>query len=211
VKKILLLEDDELFAETLVDFLEECEFEVAHAINGEVALEYTYKEQFDIYLFDINVALIDGITLLSELRHASNTTPAIYITSHTEKSVMQKAFVSGGDDYIQKPFDFDELLWRIEAKIKNTIKQEYGSFRVEEGVIFYKQKRLELSVSEQKVLKLLIENRAKIVTKEQIEEALWSVDKTGSSGAIRVYITRIKQILKDESIKNIRGVGYSLV
>lgn len=210
--KVLLLEDDTLFAETLIDFLEESEFEVMHAINGEVALELTYKEKFDIYLLDINVELIDGISLLKDLRQADDITPAIYLTSHNDKSILEKAFSAGCDDYMKKPFDLDELLWRINAKVKKRVTtKNMNKFQIDEHEILFEGKPLALSISEYKVLRLLLLNQDEVVTKELIENELWSASQTQSSGAIRVYITRIKQLIPSEYIENIRGVGYKFL
>lgn len=210
--KVLLLEDDALFAETLVDFLDDEGFDVVHAINGEVALELTYREKFDIYLLDINVPLIDGISLLKDLRQADDTTPAIYVTSHSDKSILEKAFSAGCDDYMKKPFDLDELLWRMNAKVKKRVTtKSLKKFQIDEHEIVYAGTPLALSVSEYKVLKLLLLNQDEVVTKEMIENELWSASKAQSSGAIRVYITRIKQLIPPEHIENIRGVGYKFV
>ena len=208
--RVLLLEDDALFAETLIDFLEDEGFSVAHAINGEVALEFTFKEKFDIYLLDINVPLVDGITLLQELRGADDATPAIYLTSHTDKTMLEKAFSAGCDDYMKKPFDLDELLWRINAKIKKS-REVTKQFFINSHEIVFEGKTLDLSISEQKVLKLLLEKRGEVVTKEMIEEELWSASQGVSAGAIRVYIARIKQVIPAEYIVNVRGVGYKFV
>ena len=78
--KVLLLEDDLLFAETLVDLLEESGFDVTHSPNGQSALDTTFSQKFDLYLLDINVPLIDGITLLKELREANDNTPTIFFS-----------------------------------------------------------------------------------------------------------------------------------
>ena len=118
--KILLLEDDLLLAETLTDLLEDNAYEVSHVPNGQKALDTTFNEKFDIYLLDINVPLIDGVTLLKELREANDTTPAIFLTSHKDKEMLKNGFLNGADDYITKPFDSDELLLRVNALIKRT-------------------------------------------------------------------------------------------
>jgi len=214
--KILLLEDDTLLAETLQDLLEEEGYEVLHSPNGQVALESTFDEKFNLYLLDINVPLIDGVSLLSELRGANDTTPAIFLTSHKDKEMIKQGFSSGGDDYLIKPFDNDELLWRLEALLKRSKKYEIKSVvpLTHDSVhqsIYYENSLLELSKKEYDLLALLMNNPNANVTKEVISEALWSASQSGSDGAVRVYINRLKQVLPHMKIENVRGIGYKLV
>jgi len=214
--KILLLEDDLLFGESLTDLLEDASYEVVYCPNGQDALDATFAERFDLYLLDINVPLLNGISLLSELRGAEDTTPAIFLTSHREKSMLEKGFLSGCDDYLKKPFDNEELLFRIEAILKRTQKIQaknigFLSYDALHKQIFYKDIALELSKKEYELLLLLMQHADATVPKELIIEKLWSVSEGGSTGAIRVYINRLKQLLPEMRIENIRGVGYKLV
>lgn len=214
--KILLLEDDLLFAETLIDLLEDAGYELSHVPNGQEALNTIFKEKFDVYLLDINVPLIDGVTLLHELRDADDNTPAIFLTSHKDKEMLNKSFLSGGDDYITKPFDSDELLFRIAALIRRTLKDkaECIGLLCHDEVhkrILYDNLELELSRKEYDLLLLLMQHADSVVPKELISNELWSSSESGSDGAIRVYINRIKQLLPNMEIQNIRAIGYKLV
>ena len=214
--KILLLEDDLLFGETLVDLLEENDFEVKHVPNGQAALDITFNQKFDLYLLDINVPLIDGVTLLKELRDASDSTPTIFLTSHKDKEMLTRSFNSGADDYITKPFDSDELLLRINALLKrsSSSKAECIGLLCHDEVhkrIFYNKIELDLSKKEYSLLLLLMNHVNNTVPKELISNELWNISQTGSDGAIRVYINRIKHLLPEMSIENIRGIGYKLV
>ncbi len=214
--RILLLEDDTLLAETIVDLLEDAKLEVRHVPNGQEALDLTFKEKFDLYLLDINVPLIDGITLLKELREANDNTPAIFLTSHKEKEMLKSGFLSGGDDYITKPFDNDELLLRIQALTKRsspTGLKCIGLLCYDEvhKSISYDKHHLDLSKKEYELLLLLMKHANTCVPKELILNELWSSSETGSDGAVRVYINRIKQLLPEIKIENIRSIGYKLV
>ncbi|WP_321778756.1 response regulator transcription factor [Sulfurimonas sp.] len=216
MSKILFLEDDLLFGESLVDLLEENSFEVLHLRNGQDALDACFEQKFDLYLLDINVPLIDGVTLLKELREADDKTPAIFLTSHKDKEMLKNGFQSGADDYISKPFDNEELLLRINALLKRT---SYLSSKCEKLLchdeihkrILYDEKELELSNKEYTLLVLLMSHANHTVPKELISDELWSASQMGSDGAIRVYINRIKQLLPQMQIENIRGIGYKLV
>ena len=214
--KILFLEDDTLFAESIIDLLEDAGYEITHTPNGQNALEITYSNKFDLYLLDINVPLIDGVTFLRELRQSDDDTPAIFLTSHKDKEMFKNAFANGGDDYITKPFDTEELLLRIQALLRRIKKEKKICIK---GLchdtihkrILYEDTELELSKKEYELLALLMQHANNVVPIEMIMQELWSVSESGSSGAVRVYINRIKSLIHDLEIQNIRGVGYKLV
>lgn len=214
--KILLLEDDTLLGETLVDLLLEEDYNVQYCKNGQEVLDLTYKERFSLYLLDINVPIINGLNLLRELRNANDKTPTIFLTSHKEKEMIREGFLSGADDYIQKPFDTYELLLRIKAVLKRTNGDEHECISElchdkKRKRIFYKDEELDLSQKEYLLLSLFIKNVNQVVTKEMILEELWNSSEEVSDGAIRVYINRLKHFLDDSMIENIRAVGYRLV
>ncbi|NOQ32266.1 MAG: response regulator [Helicobacteraceae bacterium] len=207
--KLLLLEDDTLFAETLIDFLEDEEFDVTHVNNGQSALDTTFNTKFDLYLLDINTPFIDGLTLLDELRSASDQTPAIFLTSYSDKETLLLGFKKGCNDFLKKPFDLDELLVRINVHVNTT--KEVNGFVIDRDrkTIFYKNEELKLSNKEYLLLELLVENINKNVTKEMIITSLWSANEDVSDGAIRVYINRLKSYFPQD-LENIRGLGYRL-
>jgi len=214
--RILLLEDDQLLAETLIDLFEDENFEVSHAPNGQVAIDLTFDNKFDIYLLDINVPLINGITFLQELRDSGDNTPAIFLTSHKDKDMLCSGFESGANDYIKKPFDNDELLLRINAQLRHTkvSNVECAGLLCHDEVhkrVLYDKQELDLSKKEYQLLLLLMTHANAPVPKELIMDELWNRSESGSDGAIRVYINRIKQMLPNVKIENIRGIGYKLV
>lgn len=211
--KILVVEDDLLFAETLIDLLDESGYDVVHSKSGEEALDQTYKKHFDLYLLDINLPLLDGLELLRELRAVSDKTPAIYITSHQDSKVLSKAFSYGCDDYVKKPFETDELLARIKARLRDKELLVIDDIALDEihKTVKKGDKALHLSLKEYELLRLFIKNINQVVTKEMIIDELWSPSESVSDGAIRVYINRIKSECKSLNIENIRGIGYRLV
>lgn len=184
--------------------------------NGQEALDETYKNHFDLYLLDINVPLIDGLSLLKELRRANDTTPTIYLTSHQEIETLSQAFEIGADDYLKKPFNTDELLVRIHALLRRSKGKNrlcIGELCLDElhKCILLGGKEIPFSLKEYQLMSLFIRNAGEIVTKEMIMDTLWSPSEMISDGAIRVYVNRLKQEIGSESIVNIRGVGYRLV
>jgi len=214
--KILLLEDDLLFGETIVDLLEDEGYRVEHFANGQDALDATFNEKFDLYLLDINVPLINGLSLLKDLREAEDATPTIFLTSRKDKESLEEGFLNGGDDYITKPFDMDEMLLRIKAVLRRSKKDEANcidDFCYDEvhKTIRYKGKVLELSQKEYGLLLLFIKHINETLPKELIIDELWSSAEGGSDGVVRVYVNRLKQLLPELNIENVRGIGYKLV
>ncbi len=215
--KILVLEDDELFASTVEDFLSDEGFEVDIAIDGEECLDLNFKKNYDLYLFDINVPKINGLELLEQLRTSGDNTPSIFLTSYKDKDTLQTAFLNGCDDYLKKPADLDELLLRIKALLKRN-KKQFDVIKLSESVtfnpankrVYENEEDLNLPVKVLELIELFIENRGDIVTKEMIISKLWATSQEYSEGSIRVYINQIKKLLDKDTILNIKGVGYKI-
>jgi len=211
--KILLLEDDLLLGETIVDVLEDAGHTVSWLKDGESAIEESYEGDFDLYLLDIKVPKIDGLKLLSLLREAEDTTPAIILTSFDDKKTLTEGFKMGCDDYMKKPFDIDELILRMSALLKRNQKEtkrvvtENILFDIENKRVFVDGEEKDLSQRCIALLEYLIKRRGEIVKKEEIYTYLWE-DEEPKDGVLRVYINQIKKIYGKESIANIRGVGY---
>ena len=214
--KILLLEDDILFAQSLEDFLQECGFIVDICIDGESALEKSYENSYDCMLLDVNVPKLNGFEVLQSIREQNNNTPAIFLTSFKDKESVLKGFDKGADDYIKKPVDLDELLSRINALLKRT--HNFANV-IQVGKYLYNpiQKTLtcgkeELTLTKKLsyLLDILIEHKNSLVTKEMISKKLWEWDEEPSEGSLRVYINELKKIIGKEMIKNQKGFGYKL-
>jgi DNA-binding response OmpR family regulator len=213
---ILLLEDDELFASSLIDFLDDEGFEVNHSTHIEKFLDMTYCKYYDLYLLDINIPDGSGLDMLKDLRDSNDNTPAIFLTSYKDKETLKDGFKNGADDFITKPIDLDELMYRIDAILKRVGKQT-SLIKIEDLVynpmtkeIFKDNIALKLPIKVLELFELLYANRSKVVSKEQIIDKLWGIDEQYSEGSIRVYINKIKQLLNQNSVENIKGVGYKL-
>jgi len=209
--KILLLEDDNLFAETIAEFLEDERFSVDIANDPYSAYDLAYENSYDLYLFDINLPFENGIDALKSLRESGDETPAIFITSREDKESLIKGFNSGGDDYIKKPFDLDELLVRINAVLKRLGKKSWinlGDYTLdkEKKELFYKGKALKLSYKLYLLLELLVENSNKAISYEDIYTKLWDKEEPNNA-TIRVYIVKLKKYFPN-AIETVRGYGY---
>ena len=212
--KILLLEDDEVLSETLIELLEAEKFEVVHVKNGTMALDATFIKHFDILLLDVNVPFLNGFELLQSLRQSGDVTPAIFITALTDIASLSHGFDVGADDYIKKPFDFDELLVRIHVLLRRAYhtyinELKVGSFRflIEKDELYKESVFIALSPYELQITRLLFQNCDKTVQKELIFEYL-TQGKEMSEGALRVHINKLRKI--GLPITTLKGIGYRL-
>lgn len=212
--KILLLEDDKLFNETLQDFLEEEGFVLHTVLDPYSALDLTYENNYDLYLFDVNLPYENGFELLEKLRQAGDMTPTIFITSRDDKASLEEGFTRGGDDYITKPVDLDELLLRMNAVLRRQTRRQFvqiGKLRFDamSKQLYENDKVLELTQKASELLLVLLEAQGNVVSSEQIKERLWSSAQEASDGSLRVYVAQLKKYFPTH-IDNVRGIGYKM-
>lgn len=214
--KILFLEDDELFCETLIDFLEESNYNITHVSDGEEFLVKAYESTYQLYLLDINVPKLNGLDTLKNLRDTNNNTPAIFLTSYKDKETLKSGFRNGCDDFLSKPFDMDELLLRIQSLLKrsniilNRIKINDIIFDPKSNALFKDNDIIESSAKVIELFKLCFENNHNIVSKDMIIDRLWEYGDEYSEGSLRVYISKLQKIFTGKHITNIKNVGYKI-
>jgi len=208
LNKILLLEDDPNLAKSLIKYLKFNNYSVDWAKNGDEAMELSYQNRYLIYLFDINVPLINGIDLLQSLRDANDLTPTIIISAMVDINSITKGFIAGADDYIKKPFDPDELLIRIKSKTKMLQNISFQNYIIDltNKRVYYRGEEIFLGRVLQDIFITLITNYPNPVIYDELIRLL---DKP-SENALRVNIAKLKKIV-DIEIKNIRGVGYKII
>ncbi len=214
MKQILLLEDDEVLAESLIELLETEDFNITHVKNGKEALNTTFENKYNLFLFDVNVPRFNGFELLKSLRESGDKTPAIFLTALSDVASLAKGFDVGADDYIKKPFDFDELLIRIHALLKkqynsyaDEIKVQDFSFMIEHNELYHQGEYIALSPSELKLTQIFFKNIDTTLPKEYLLDEL-SYDKEMSDGSLRVHINKLRKF--SLPIITIKGVGYRL-
>jgi len=214
MSKILLLEDDITLAETLIDLLSDEGYELEWVRDGESAIDMTYSKVFDVFLLDVNVPGLDGFTTLKTLRESALNTPAIFITALNDISSLSRGFEVGANDYMKKPFDFDELIIRIQALVrqshqsnKNVIHLSAFSFRISSGELYKDDTYVALTEYEQRLIRLFFKNLSTTLKKEEI---LFELSNGGeaSEGALRVRINKLRKL--GLPIKTIKSVGYRL-
>lgn len=204
MEKILILEDDLDLLETLEELLLDSGYDVDIAKDGEEAIDKSFKGGYSLYIFDVNVPKINGLELLNYLKRADDKTPTIIISALIDLETISKAFDVGAEDYLKKPFMPEELIIRVNAKLKedSIVYQNIKYFPTrkevqQDGII------VPLGPNQIVLVDLFLKNIGKVVTKEMLDEAL----EYPSSTALRVAINKLKNTL-DLTIENIRGVGY---
>jgi len=215
--KILLLEDDLTLSETITEFLQGHDFEVITAYDGEKASELIYEQQFDIFLLDVNVHLLDGFELLKQKRADGVKIPAIYITSLNSINSLENGYNSGCDDYIRKPFVLKELLFRVENILKRGFFHESDprvkidkdiEYDIESNLLFVFFNQVTLNTKASTLLKLFLQNQEEIISHERIYDTLWSYEETPSENALRTYIKDLRKIIGKDKIVSIKKLGY---
>lgn len=212
---ILLLEDDKILSETLTELLELEDYNVQIATSSQRALDLSYEEQFDLFLLDVNLPDFSGFDFLRMLRETSDKTPAIFLTSLGDVSSLSKGFEVGGDDYIKKPFDFDELLIRIRAQLRRNyksyediVKYKNLEYKISTNELLSNDTLVTLTPQEKKLCAMLFQNIGTTLQKEDILYFI-GIDGESSEGALRVYISKLRKAGLD--IQTLKGIGYRLV
>jgi two-component system response regulator QseB len=215
VARILLVEDDLTLAETLIELLENEGYKISHARAANEALEATYTHNFELMLFDVNIPDFSGFELLKMLRESGNAIPCIFLTSLNDIASLSKGFEVGADDYLKKPFDFDELLVRIQALLrksfstqKNEIVYKNLHYKISTNELFLGSTLLLFTPQEQKLIAIFFKRINETISKQEL---LYELDTTGESseGALRVYINKLRKNALE--IQTIKGIGYRLV
>ncbi|WP_368028825.1 response regulator transcription factor [Arcobacter sp. s6] len=214
--KILLLEDDLILNEIIQEHLMEMNNSVTSVFTGDEAQDIIYSKTFDLMLLDVNVPNINGFELLEDLRKNGIKTPAIFLTSAHLLEDIEKGFKSGCDDYIKKPFELKELDLRIEnikrlhnISSSNSIEISNKIYLNKDTLTINKDaKTIHIAQKESEVLEYLIKNRNKSVSIEELSINVWAYEEAPIASTIRTYIKNLRKILGEDSIINIRGVGY---
>lgn len=217
--KLLLAEDDAMLADALQTQLGGAGFEVEHAPNGAVADYLLQKHRFDIAVLDIGLPMMDGLSVLKQVRQSHPGLPVVLLTARDALDDRVAGLQAGADDYVTKPFDFPELLARLQALLRRSQPANtpalLGQLRLDPTSrrALVNGEALDLSGREWVLLALLVQHRDKVVTKEQIIQT-WNADggEVGAGNSIEVYIHRLRRKLEGAGlvIRTVRGLGYLL-
>lgn len=222
--KLLYVEDDEVLAFVTKDNLELKGYEVHHAADGREAFQLYLKEHYDLCIIDIMLPVMDGFSLAEEIRGIDKEIPILFLTAKSLKEDKIRGLQIGADDYILKPFSFEELVLKIEVflKRKYIVKvHENQLMTVGEYTLDYQDltltignKSKRLTQKEADVLKYLIENKNTIVQRSDILKKVWKQDDYFTGRSLDVFISRLRKYLSDDEdiqIENIHSVGFKLI
>ena len=226
-RNILLAEDDQNFGIVLHDYLEMNNYEVTLAKNGMEGIEKFKRGEFDLCILDVMMPYKDGFTLAKEIKERNKDVPIIFLTAKTMKEDVLRGYEVGADDYLNKPFDSEVLLYKIKAILQRNVKEkdaESDQFEFQIGKFHFNSKlrfltldgkeQIKLSPKENALLRLLVLHINDLMSRELALTKIWHDDNYFTSRSMDVYIAKLRKYLKgDEKVEiiNIHGEGFRLL
>ena len=226
VYSILLVEDEENLQEALKLNLELEGYEITSSYDGEQALRFFQQEHFDLIILDVMLPELDGISVCETIRLSNNEVPILILSAKNSSADRVLGLKKGADDYLTKPFNLEELLLRVTKLIRKSeqmaVKKnlpdiyEFGKNKIDfRGLIGTNKKdeQIMLSKREAMLLKLLIENKNEVVTREKILQAVWGYNVYPTTRTIDNFILSFRKYFEEDSrnpvyFHSVRGVGY---
>lgn len=218
---ILLVEDDERISKFLVKGLSEAGHQMVLADSGEKARDVISSYDFDIILMDIMLPGLDGMQLTQMIRFRKNYTPILVLSALNSPDDKIKMLDLGADDYLSKPFHFEELISRIKALTRrnklsyqeNTQFLSCGTLMIDTDLhkVIQKDKEIELSPTEYKLLTFLMENKNKVLSRTQILQNVWGISFDNTTNVVDVYISYVRNKIDETEqkiIHTVKGTGY---
>jgi len=219
-----VVEDDDSIRELISTALRFTGFETESVASGSAALAEARNARFDLLVLDVNLPDIDGFSVCRKLREDRNDVPVIFLTARDDPSDLRAGFTGGGDDYMTKPFSLEELMLRIDAVLRRAgrnrttdepsrlvcgdLTMDDESYRVWRG-----KDEVSLSPTEFRLLRYLMLNQGRVVSKHQILDHVWHYDFDGDPSAVETYVSYLRRKLDDREahlIRTVRGFGYTL-
>ena len=215
-KKILLVEDDIMLNEMIAEYITSTGHIIKSVKTGTESLHILEKEKFDLLILDINLPDIDGFTILEKMHEQKRMIPTIYISALIDIEDISRAFDLGCFDYLKKPFHLKELTLRINKILKTRIVPQthkrlskHYSFDSENMTLLYNNEPHILPKRQLQIIELLALNRSLVVQYDMFRDYVWNDDYIDNA-TIRAEVNRVKTVLKEDFIKNIRGSGYMI-
>lgn len=215
--KILLVEDDQMLATALSTALVQEGYSVQTTSAGATVATAVYEFEPELIVLDLGLPDMDGIDVLQQVRKAQQSLPILILTARDTVYDKVDALDKGADDYLAKPFNMQELLARIRVLARriginatNFIQHGGLSLELTSQTVKLDHQDLNLTQKEFLILKALMQNTGRVLTKEMIERKLYDWREEISSNAIEVHMSNLRKKLPDQYIKTIRGVGYTI-
>lgn len=221
-RRVLVVDDEEYITDLLSTSLRFQGFEVETASGGLAALAKLGSFSPELVLLDVMMPDVDGFEVCRRMRDDNDHTPVIFLTARDSRDDVLSGFTKGGDDYISKPFSLEEVVARITAVLRRSGDPAVGSnlhtyadLVMDEDAhrVTRAGDRVELSPTEFKLLRYLLMNAERVVSKSQILDHVWQYDFDGDAGSVETYISYLRKkvdLSEPKLIHTIRGVGYTL-
>jgi two-component system OmpR family response regulator len=217
---ILVVDDEAGVRDMLADALRMQQYAVATAADGHAALREIYEGDFDLIISDVNMPKVNGFELLERMRAAGNETPVILLTARGDRADVAVGFRAGADDYVTKPFGLEELLLRVEARLKHLLNSqrevlEVGPIRLDEDAhqVTVDGVAVELSPTEFRLLQELMQRKGRVATKGALLDSVWGINWDTTVTVLDTYISYLRKKLHTEKwqgIKTVRGIGFQI-
>lgn len=219
--RILVVEDEKDMNRLIVKTLKKVGYSVDGCYNGEEALLNLMGAEYDAMVLDVMMPKKNGYELVTELRDKGEDIPVLFLTAKDSVADRVKGLDLGADDYLVKPFDFDELLARIRAMTRKHAGNRSNKFTegdlvmdVERRTVTRGGKEIQILPKEFSILEYLLRNKGTVVSREQIEDRIWNYEYSGNSNNVDVYMSKLRKKIDDgydtKLIHTIRGVGWVL-
>lgn len=218
--QILVIDDEQAIRDLISEVLNIAGYEVSIAADGLDGLNKIRKQKYDLIILDVNLPKLDGFAILEKVRESAPTQPIIMISARTDKDDVTHGLRLGADDYVRKPFSVEELVLRIENRLKRNQKNQAEVFvcgpitlNDTEHLVTFNDQSVDLSPTEFNLLLILIQNQNRVMTKEKLLDLVWGLDFETSTNVVDTYISYLRKKLHRadfEGIKTIRGVGFKL-
>lgn len=222
--KILLVEDDPTLGFVIKDNLEESGYEVVYCHDGETAWQQFMRHNVDLCLLDVMLPKKDGMMLAQQIRKKNDRIPILFITAKSMDADRIAGFKAGGDDYITKPFNMEELLLRIEVFLKRTKNSERNHvqqyeignmhFDYQQLTVTVNGEHFQLTQKEADLLKYLCDHQNAVVKREDILMAVWGKDDYFLGRSMDVFMTKIRKYIKEAKgieLQTLHGIGFKFI
>ncbi|CAM3050783.1 response regulator transcription factor [Flavobacterium frigoris] len=214
---ILIVEDEAGIVQFLQQGLEEEGYQITSAADGLQGFELIQQQHFDLILLDWMLPKMSGLDLCKAIRRKDSNTPILFLTAKDTVQETIEGIKAGANDYIKKPFSFEELVERIKIHFRNQNEQDIltlGTIQIDiaKHTVLSHQTEIQLTNREFNLLCYLVKNKGKVCTRNQIIEDVWDIHFDYDTGVIDVFINAIRKKLnlkiEEDYIKTVRGVGY---
>lgn len=219
--RILIAEDERDLNRLIKKRLKESGYSVDACFDGEEVLDYLQCAEYDALILDIMMPKMDGIAVLRKLRKRENAIPVLLLTAKDSIEDRVTGLDAGADDYLVKPFAFEELLARLRVLLRKPVTQKSSVLRVADlslhmdtRQVFRSDKEIRLSSKEYALLHYMMQNAGVVLSRDKLEQHVWDYDFSGGSNVIDVYIRYLRKKVDDgyenKLIHTVRGHGYIL-